>query len=145
MRQVEAPQCPCADVRTCVLDPGWRGEVLQAACGLVTLALLAITAHGRHISAHSLPDETCRDYPLGSTNARVGHTVNGLEHRWPVHLWHQGPCDASCHVMGACPLDLDSPHYQGGGLTGLQRATILLKETLGGAAPQTHQLTRHED
>jgi hypothetical protein len=45
----------------------------------------------------------------------------------------------------AGPLDLDSPHCQGGGLTGLQRATSLLKVTLGGAAPQTHQLTRHEE
>ncbi len=98
MRQVEAPQCPRADVRTCVLELGWHGGVPRAAFGLVTLALLAITAHGRHISAHSLPNETCRDHPLGGTYARLDHTVNGLEHRWPVHLWHQGSFDASCHV-----------------------------------------------
>jgi hypothetical protein len=105
----------------------WNWDGVEGSCrlfvDLATLALLAISAHCCNISAHALPHETCRDHSLGGTFTRVGHAVDGLEYCRPVHLWYQGSDDSLCYVaQQAGSLDLDSPYYQGGGLSGLQHA-----------------------
>ncbi len=45
---------------------------------LSPLALLAVSALGCHVFAHTLPDKTCRHHTFGGTYARVGHAVDGV-------------------------------------------------------------------
>jgi hypothetical protein len=99
-----------------VLEPVWRGGVLGSACGPCGTA----GSHGTSLPCLcSYPSR--RNVQKPSTWWHIYQS--GPRHRWPVHLWHQGSHDAPCHVaQQAGPLDPDSPHCQGGGLTGLQHA-----------------------
>jgi len=65
---------------------------------LPTLAVLAVTAHGSHVPANSLPHEAPRNHPACGTNPRVGHVVYRVEDSTPVHLRYQGPGNATCYV-----------------------------------------------
>ncbi len=88
---------------------------------LSTLSLLTVSAHGCQDLVHPLSHEMCSYYAVGGTYARVGHTVNGVENGRSVCQWFQWPGAATCHItQQASPLYLDSPHCQGGGLSGLQ-------------------------
>jgi hypothetical protein len=106
-----------------------RSTCTGMACWLLVnlppLALLAINAHGCHVSAHALPHETCSYHPPGSPYARVRHVVDGVEHGQPIHQWYQWPSNATYHVSQQTgSLYLDSPYCQKGRLRRLQRAWI---------------------
>ena len=64
----------------------WNWDDMEGCRGLLvdlaTLALQAIMAHYCLISAHTLLDE----HTLGGMYARMGRTVDGLEHSRPINL-----------------------------------------------------------
>jgi hypothetical protein len=99
----------------------WNGEEWRS--HLSMLVLLAVAAHSCHVFAH--PHPSMSSYlSSGGTCARMGHTVDDVEDGNPITDWHKWLGDAMCHITKqAGPLYLDSPHCQGRGLRGLQRAS----------------------
>jgi hypothetical protein len=58
---------------------------------LPTLVLLAVSAHGCHVLAHTFPHKTCSHHVFGGTYARVSHVVHGVEDSSSVCQWYQRP------------------------------------------------------